>query len=99
MRATLEGELLSLEINERLNRLAVTNPSSRQLLVFNLKERKFLAAVPTLSSGIAWDGEQPVLYGFSVDGNGSNSSLNGFTFAQLPAQAMSSHILFMESNT
>ncbi len=96
VKETLNGELLSIEISEKQNRLTVTNPTSKQLLTYDLKERKFLGSTSTASPGIAWDQNHGELYGFeygyAVRGL---EKLDGYNYRRLASLGMSSHILLI----
>ena len=98
VRQSLSGELLSLEIDEDLDRLVVTNPGSRQLLTFGLRERKWIDSVPTISTGIAWNRPRRTLYGFELGEKvARRESRSGYLFARLPSMAMSAHILYVHA--
>lgn len=63
IRKKLRGELLSIELNESIDRLAVSNPTGGQVMLFSLKDRKFLSAIDNATTGLAWDQESNILYG------------------------------------
>ncbi len=98
-RTSLIGEFLSIEIDEKLNRLVASNPTSRQLLTFDLTTRGFLSATSSASSGIAWDGERAILYGFEPGASTERiEKMDGFTFRRLVTAKMSSHILLVHGS-